>query len=168
VHGLHCIELQALLREVEPFDVPMTRRTRFSVVLLSLAAMSPLAAQSPAAGAPRPATIARSGAVPREPAAEQKLQSTFKAPEGFRITLFAGPPVAMYPTCVNESPDGAVFVCVDPNLSLSTLRGVGRIMRLVDSTDAASAPNLTQAVRLMHLEATYSQQLAGQAQGKGR
>ena len=65
-------------------------------------------------------------------ASSRSLQAGFKAPEGFKVTLFAGPPVAMYPTCVGESPDGAVFVCVDPNLSLSTLKGVGRVMRLVD------------------------------------
>jgi hypothetical protein len=49
----------------------------------------------------------------------------------------------MYPTCVNESPDGAVFVCVDPNLSLSTLKGVGRIMHLVDSDGDGRADTYT-------------------------
>jgi hypothetical protein len=49
----------------------------------------------------------------------------------------------MYPTCVNESPDGAVFVCVDPNLSLSTLKGVGRVMRLVDSDGDGRADTYT-------------------------
>ena len=49
----------------------------------------------------------------------------------------------MYPTCVGESPDGAVFVCVDPNLSLSTLKGVGRVMRLVDTDDDGRADTYT-------------------------
>jgi len=49
----------------------------------------------------------------------------------------------MYPTCVNESPDGAVFVCVDPNLSLSTLKGVGRVMRLVDTDNDGRADTYT-------------------------
>ena len=49
----------------------------------------------------------------------------------------------MYPTCVNESPDGAVFVCVDPNLSLSTLKGVGRVMRLVDTDGDGRADTYT-------------------------
>jgi putative membrane-bound dehydrogenase-like protein len=110
---------------------------------ISLPASSALHAQGPAQAVTRPTPIARNGPVPREPAVEQKLQSSFKAPAGFSITLFAGPPVAMYPTCVNESPDGAVFVCVDPNLSLSTLKGVGRVMRLVDSDGDGRADTYT-------------------------
>jgi len=112
--------------------------------LLSIAALSSLGAQAPApSSTARPQPIAKSGTVPREPAVEQKLQADFKAPPGFKISLFAGPPVAMYPTCVNESPDGAVFVCVDPNLSLSTLKGVGRIMRLVDQDGDGRADTYT-------------------------
>ena len=103
--------------------------------LLALSLVAPLAAQGPPQNAARPKPIPKSGAVPREPAAEAKLATQFKAPDGFDVTLFAGPPVAMYPTCVGESPDGAVFVCVDPNLSLSTIKGVGRVMRLVDADD---------------------------------
>ncbi|MBW8768930.1 MAG: hypothetical protein JF589_04155 [Gemmatimonadetes bacterium] len=118
-------------------------RTSLTIpALLSLAALSSLGAQAPASTA-RPQPIAKSGTVPREPAVEQKLQADFKAPPGFKISLFAGPPVAMYPTCVNESPDGAVFVCVDPNLSLSTLKGVGRVMRLVDSDGDGRADTYT-------------------------
>ncbi|HKH90962.1 MAG TPA: HEAT repeat domain-containing protein [Gemmatimonadaceae bacterium] len=116
-----------------------------ALLACSLAPTSDLHAQAPAANAPppRPASIPKSGPVPREPAAEQKLQAAFKAPAGFDVTLFAGPPVAMYPTCVGESPDGAVFVCVDPNLSLSTLKGVGRVMRLVDSNGDGRADSYT-------------------------
>jgi putative membrane-bound dehydrogenase-like protein len=36
-----------------------------------------------------------------------------------------------------------VFVCVDPNLSLSTLKGVGRVMRLVDSDNDGRADTYT-------------------------
>jgi hypothetical protein len=83
--------------------------------LLALALLAaPLGAQPPSASA-RPATIPKSGAVPREPAVERKLQAEFTAPAGFEVTLFAGPPVAMYPTCVAEGADGAVYACVDPN-----------------------------------------------------
>ncbi|HKP16553.1 MAG TPA: PVC-type heme-binding CxxCH protein, partial [Gemmatimonadaceae bacterium] len=114
-----------------------------SAALLALAALAPLPAQGPPQNTARPKPIAKSGTVPREPAAEAKLATAFKAPEGFQVTLFAGPPVAMYPTCVGESPDGAVFVCVDPNLSLSTLKGVGRVMRLVDSDNDGRADTYT-------------------------
>ncbi|HEV7993442.1 MAG TPA: HEAT repeat domain-containing protein [Gemmatimonadaceae bacterium] len=114
-----------------------------SVALLALGAPAALRAQGPGQSTARPSTIPKSGSVPREPTVEQKLQASFKAPSGFNVTLFAGPPVAMYPTCVNESPDGAVFVCVDPNLSLSTLRGVGRVMRLVDTDHDGRADTYT-------------------------
>ncbi|MEO8621574.1 MAG: PQQ-dependent sugar dehydrogenase, partial [bacterium] len=100
-------------------------------------------AQFPAQNTARPQAIPRSGAVPVEASAEQKLLTSFKAPPGFKASLFAGPPVAMYPTCVNESPDGAVFVCVDPNLSLSTIKGVGRVMRLVDTDGDGHADKYT-------------------------
>jgi glucose/arabinose dehydrogenase len=99
------------------------------------------AAQAPAAP-PRPAAIPSSGAVPRETRVEGKLQAQFKAPDGFAVTLFAGPPIAMYPTCVAEGGD-ALFVCVDPNLSLSTLKNVGRVMRLVDDDKDGRADRYT-------------------------
>src|SRR5687768_10364975 len=75
------------------------------------------------------------GSLAPDPAAESKILSQVKAPAGFEVTVFARPPIAMYPTCLTTAPDGSVFVCVDPNLSLSTDKGRGRIVRLVD-TDA--------------------------------
>ncbi|MDQ2667147.1 MAG: PQQ-dependent sugar dehydrogenase [Gemmatimonadota bacterium] len=111
--------------------------------MLSLVAGASAAAQGPPASTVRPGMIPKSGPVPAEPNVEQRLQTDFKVPAGFKVTLFAGPPVAMYPTCVNESPDGAVFVCVDPNLSLSTFKGVGRVMRLVDTDGDGHADKYT-------------------------
>ena len=126
------------------FPPRAAERARIAALLaLTLLPLAPLAAQGPPPNTARPKPIAKSGAVPREAAVEAKLASAFKAPEGYSVTLFAGPPVAMYPTCVGESPDGAVFVCVDPNLSLSTLKGVGRVMRLVDSDDDGRADTYT-------------------------
>ncbi|HVS61029.1 MAG TPA: hypothetical protein VHE82_10100 [Gemmatimonadaceae bacterium] len=120
-----------------------TRTLPAIALALSLGAPAAAIAQAPAQNTARPQPIPRSGTVPLEPTVEQKLQADFKAPDGFKVTLFAGPPVAMYPTCVNESPDGAVFVCVDPNLSLSTLKGVGRVMRLVDTDGDGHADRYT-------------------------
>src|SRR5438067_3295697 len=86
--------------------------------LLRCSAAIALAATSALAQPPRPNVNARpvnipaTGAVPRESAAEAKLREEVKAPEGFNTTLFAGPPVAMYPTCLADAPDGAIFVCV--------------------------------------------------------
>ena len=122
----------------------VTPRTLATALLaLSLTALAPLDAQGPPQNAARPKPIPKSGPVPREPAAEAKLAAQFKAPAGFDVTLFAGPPVAMYPTCVGESPDGGVFVCVDPNLSLSTIKGIGRVMRLVDADNDGRADTYT-------------------------
>ena len=127
--------LRSYVRRATPRVLP--------AALFALAALAPLPAQGPPPNTARPKPIAKSGPVPRESAAEAKLATAFKAPDGFQVSLFAGPPVAMYPTCVGESPDGAVFVCVDPNLSLSTLKGVGRVMRLVDSDDDGRADTYT-------------------------
>ena len=113
----------------------------FSLALL-LGAPSVAVAQ-PEQNTTRPQPIPKSGMVTFNTVVEQKMQSEIKAPPGFTVTLFAGPPVAMYPTCVAESPDGAVFVCVDPNLSLSTLKGVGRVMRLVDTDGDGHADRYT-------------------------
>ena len=73
------------------------------------------------------------GTISRDPAADSVVLSRVKAPPGFDVAVFARPPIAMYPTCLTAAPDGAVFVCVDPNLSLSTDKGRGRVVRLVDS-----------------------------------
>ena len=126
-------------------SVELFRSRALSTAALALTFITPISlhAQFPAQSTARPAAIAKSGMVPLEPAVEQKLQADFKAPAGFKVTLFAGPPVAMYPTCVGESPDGAVFVCVDPNLSLSTLKNVGRVMRLVDTDGDGHADKYT-------------------------
>ena len=123
----------------------MTSRKAIAAIGFAIVAgtPAPVIAQGPPANAARPSAIAASGVVPVEPNVEQRLRTDFKVPAGFEITLFAGPPVAMYPTCVNESPDGAVFVCVDPNLSLSTLKGVGRVMRLVDTDGDGRADTYT-------------------------
>jgi glucose/arabinose dehydrogenase len=85
------------------------------------------------------APIARSGTLPRDTAREQRLMQEVKVADGFRATLFAAPPVAMYPVCLTATIDGAVFACVDPNLSLTAKKGAGRVVRLVDSDNDGHA-----------------------------
>ncbi len=87
--------------------------------------------------------VPKSGPIPRDTARETRLLSGVKAPEGFKVTLFAGPPVAMYPTCLTVAADDAIFLCVDPNLSLDAVKGRGRIMRLVDSNNDGIADTYT-------------------------
>jgi hypothetical protein len=92
-------------------------------------------AQAPIAQAP----FARSGAMPRDTAREQRLMQEVKVAQGFQATLFAAPPIAMYPVCLTATIDGAVFACVDPNLSLTAKKGAGRVVRLVDSDNDGHA-----------------------------
>lgn len=66
-----------------------------------------------------------------------------KVADGFSASLFAGPPVAMYPVCLTATIEGVVFACVDPNLSLTATKGAGRIVRLVDSNNDGQADRYT-------------------------
>jgi putative membrane-bound dehydrogenase-like protein len=92
---------------------------------------------------PATAQLATSGTVPHDQEREQRLLQQVNAPANFAVTLFAGPPVAMYPTCLTTAADGAVFVCIDPNLSLSADPGRGRVMRLLDDDNDGRADRYT-------------------------
>ena len=105
-----------------------------------------LAAQQPGTSAPppaMPAPLAPSGRVIPNPVYEQKLQSEVKALPGFKVTLFAEPPFAEYPTCVTASLDGVVFVGTDPNLAQDFVKGRGRVVRLVDDDGDGRADRYT-------------------------
>src|SRR5919198_1768291 len=107
----------------------LMRRGRVLALATSLTASAAVAAQVPA---PRVASLPKSFRIERDLAREQELLQQTKAPDAFKVTVFAGPPAAMYPTCLASASNGALFVCVDPNLSLSQNKGVGRIVRLMD------------------------------------
>ena len=62
-----------------------------------------------------------------------------KAPPGFVVTAFAGPPDVRYPTCLAASPEGVVFVGVDENGSLDAKPGRGRVVRCIDSNHDGKA-----------------------------
>src|SRR3982751_2771401 len=98
-------------------------------VLAATAAVTPAAAQ----GQPNMGTgpqLPKSGTIPRDTAYERKVLAQIKAPEGFTLLSFAGPPFAMYPTAVAPAPDGSVYVGVDLNLAQGAVKGRGRVMRL--------------------------------------
>src|SRR2546423_3405040 len=111
--------------------------------VLSLAAASPAASQAAPSTPSTPVRLPASGAVVRSPAREQELLQQTKAADGFNVTIFAGPPVVSYPVCLTTANDGAVFVGSDPNLSLSQLKGVGRVIRLVDTDGDGHADRYT-------------------------
>jgi len=61
-----------------------------------------------------------------------KLFGGFKAPAGFRPTVFAAPPDAGYPVCLACTPQGDVYIGVDENGSIDAKSGRGRIVRARD------------------------------------
>jgi len=81
--------------------------------------------------------------VPRNEARETTLLEQVSVPDGFKATLFAAPPVAMYPVCLTATVEGVVFVCVDPNLSLTATKGRGKVVRLVDINNDGTADRYT-------------------------
>ncbi len=100
---------------------PVSRALRALVILLT--ATTPLWSQP----------SAKSGPVPRDETRERTMISQVKVADGFTASLFAAPPIAMYPVCLTAAADGVVFACVDPNLSLTAAKGKGRVVRLVDA-----------------------------------
>ena len=85
----------------------------------------------------------KGGPIPHDAAHESALLSQVQIPDGFKATLFAAPPIAMYPVCLTATVQGAVFACVDPNLSLTATRGRGRVVRLVDDNGDGLADRYT-------------------------
>ena len=65
-------------------------------VLVSLCMASATATSALAQG------VAKSGTVPHDDARERALLSPVKVPDGFTATLFAAPPIAMYPVCLTD------------------------------------------------------------------
>lgn len=105
-------------------------RRMLSGLLLSLPAA--LSAQQTATAVQ---ALPRSGPVPRDTTREGAMREQLRVADGFTATIFAAPPVAMYPVCLTATTEGVVFVCVDPNLSLTATKGRGRVVRLVDDNN---------------------------------
>ncbi|HET9798535.1 MAG TPA: hypothetical protein VFP90_11120, partial [Gemmatimonadaceae bacterium] len=88
-------------------------------------------------------TLPKSGVIPRDTAYERKVLAQMKAPDGFTMLHYAGPPFAMYPTVVAPAADGSVYVGVDLNLAQGAVKGRGRVMRLVDTDGDGHADRYT-------------------------
>ena len=117
-----------------------------ATIAVGAASARPLHGQAPAqpAGPPAmPAKLAPSGLVTHDPIYEQKVQAEVTALPGFKVTLFAEPPFAEYPSCLTASLEGVVFVCTDPNLAQDFVKGRGRIVRLVDDNGDGRADKYT-------------------------
>ncbi|HEX8848784.1 MAG TPA: hypothetical protein VF761_04550 [Gemmatimonadaceae bacterium] len=77
-------------------------------------------------------TLPAKGTIARDTARDRNVLAQVTVPAGFAVTMFAGPPVAMYPTTVAPAPDGSVYMGTDLNLAQGAVKGRGRIIRLVD------------------------------------
>src|SRR5690349_9136975 len=117
---------------MNPSRLPRALTSLAVGVLAAAAVTAPAAAQGQPNMGLGP-SLPKSGSIPRDTAYERKVLAQMKAPEGFTLLHFAGPPVAMYPTAVATSPDGSVYVGVDLNLAQGAVKGRGRVMRLVDA-----------------------------------
>src|SRR5690606_37116301 len=73
----------------------------------------------------------------------QRITDEVTVPEGFALSVVAGPPHLTYPTCLHPAGQGVVFVCTDSNLLFGRERHRGRILRLVDEDDDGVADRYT-------------------------
>ena len=73
-----------------------------------------------------------------------------KAPEGFDVSLFAGPPQVTYPVCITTSVDGEVFVGVDEQGSLGKDPGRGRVVRCIDTDGDGKADRFNDFAKMDH------------------
>jgi len=73
-----------------------------------------------------------------------------KAPEGFDVSLFAGPPQVTYPVCLTTSVDGEVFVGVDEQGSLGKEPGRGKIVRCIDTDGDGKADKFNDFAKMDH------------------
>jgi putative membrane-bound dehydrogenase-like protein len=73
-----------------------------------------------------------------------------KAPKGFDVSLFAGPPQVTYPVCITTSVDGEVFVGVDEQGSLGKEPGRGKIVRCIDTDGDGKADKFNDFAKMDH------------------
>lgn len=114
-----------------------------AALILSVGASTLTAQPGGAANTGKGPQLPKSGTIAFDAAREQTILALTKAPAASKVTMFAGPPVAMYPTAVATSSDGSVYVGVDLNLAQGAVPGRGRIMRLKDTNNDGHADEYT-------------------------
>ncbi|HEV7992193.1 MAG TPA: hypothetical protein VGP25_10225 [Gemmatimonadaceae bacterium] len=124
-------------------SIRLFRTLSFTAAALSVAATSAPALAQGGQNMGLGPQLPKSGAIARDSAYERKVLEQMKAPDGFTMLTYAGPPIAMYPTVVAPSPDGSVYVGVDLNLAQGAVKGRGRVMRLVDTDGDGHADKYT-------------------------
>ncbi len=73
-----------------------------------------------------------------------------KAPKGFEVSLFAGPPQVTYPVCITTSVEGEVFVGVDEQGSLGKVPGRGKVVRCLDTDGDGKADRFNDFAKMDH------------------
>ncbi len=73
-----------------------------------------------------------------------------KAPDGFEVSLFAGPPQVTYPVCITTSVGGEVFVGVDEQGSLGKDPGRGKVVRCIDTDGDGKADRFNDFAKMDH------------------
>ena len=71
-----------------------------------------------------------------------------QSPAGFEQTYFAGPPDISYPTCLEATPWGDVFVGVDLNGSLDREKNRGWVVRCRDTNNDGAADNFVTFAKM--------------------
>ncbi len=78
-----------------------------------------------------------------------------KAPEGFTVTTYAGVPNINSAVCVTATPDGRVFVGVDPTGSLGKQQNEGSIVCCIDKDGDGVADEFTKFADVDHARGMY-------------
>jgi putative heme-binding domain-containing protein len=117
-------------------------RLVFQLLAALLVTIVVAADQGPAQQSAPPLPPSR-GTLSLSPEQTAEILESIKAPAGFTVTPFAGPPVVNYPTCVTATHDGVLFVCVDRNGSLQADPGMGYVLRVVDKDQDGRADEYT-------------------------
>lgn len=78
------------------------------------------------------------------------LLKKVKAPEAFQTTIFAAPPDITYPTCITSTPDGTVFIGIDPDGSLGKRKGFGKVVRAIDTDHDGVADEFVEFCKVDH------------------
>lgn len=119
--------------------LPLTNNRRLLAALVCLITSSSCARDGDDRNIGTGPKLPPSGAIQRDTARERAILEVTTAPAGSKVTVFATPPIAMYPTVVATSSDGSVYVGVDLNLAQGAGAGRGRIMRLKDTDNDGHA-----------------------------
>jgi putative membrane-bound dehydrogenase-like protein len=131
------------------FSVFSPAMRSFKLAFLIGACTATLVGQQPQPSRPADVpTLPDRGPLTIEPAAAAEILAGVKAPPGFRVSVFAAPPIVNYPTCVTATLTGELYVCVDRNSSLQTDPEMGSILRLVDRDKDGRADEYTVFVRI--------------------